>query len=111
MAIEPSESELAWLEDAVAEGLPYSKMAAHMGCCTDTLKRILHREGIVEFEGAKYQSRTLDKPVMWDRPCMRCKDETPRPKWQYFCARCSDLNERIESQVGDIFDTELVVDF
>jgi rRNA maturation endonuclease Nob1 len=91
-----TEDTLAWLNTAVSDGMHYSKMAAHVGCCTDTLKRILHRHGIVEFEGAKFQSRTIDNSLKWERPCMRCRDARPRPKWQYFCDRCTSQNERIQ---------------
>jgi len=104
MPIQPTEQQLEWLDDAVQRGLPYSKMATVIGCCTDTLKRILHRHGIVEFEGAKYQSRTIDKPVQWTRPCMRCGDDTPRPKWQYFCDRCTEQNDRIDGATDDTFE-------
>lgn len=67
----------------------YRAMAKMFGVCTDTLKRMLVREGLAEFEGAKYVvgSKGSDY-VMWKRPCMKCKDETPRPKWQYICDRC-----------------------
>ena len=65
-----------------------------MGVCVDTLKRILQREGLAEFDAAKYAvSLSFDTQQTWVRPCMRCKDETPRPKWQYICDRCKERNE------------------
>ena len=68
----------------------YRAMAKDFGCCTDTLKRILVREGLAEFDGAKYAISPTHKSEqkIWERPCMRCKDASPRPKWQYICDTC-----------------------
>ena len=67
-------------------------------CCTDTLKRILVREDMADFEGAKYalspSHRTQTK--MWKRPCIRCKSEVERPKWQYICDKCKHLTSHAE---------------
>ncbi len=91
--IKPSEQQLAWLDEAVAKDIPYAEMARHIGCCTDTLKRILHRHSIVKFQGAKYQSRNELQGPQWTRPCMRCKSTEERPKWQFFCSVCTEENE------------------
>lgn len=81
----------------------YRAMAKEFDCCTDTLKRILVREGLAEFDGAKYAISPLHKShaEMWRRPCMRCKDDTPRPKWQYFCDACKSRQDT--SGVPDSF--------
>lgn len=68
--------------------LPFTELAGRIGCCVDTLKRILMREGLAEFEGAKYAVRRDHDEAMWTRPCMSCKCCRPRPKNHYFCARC-----------------------
>jgi hypothetical protein len=85
-----TQDEREYLRLAVEQSHSYVSMALHMSVCVDTLKRILQREGLAEFEGAKYVvslSRT-NKPETWRRPCMSCKDDKPRPKWQYLCAKC-----------------------
>jgi IS30 family transposase len=72
----------------------YRAMADYMNVCTDTLKRILVREGMAEFDGAKYAvspQKSLQK--MWNRPCMKCKDDSARPKWQYICDRCKSTTD------------------
>lgn len=84
--ITPNEEQLDWLVAAVERGDTYRSMASHMGCCVDTLKRILHRHAIVEFDGAKYQIKPSYE--MWTRPCMRCQCTAPRPKALYFCDIC-----------------------
>lgn len=89
---EVSHDLLDWLDDAVERQVPYSQMAAYAGCCTDTIKRVLNRYGIVEFEGAKYAFK--DALPTWSRPCNRCGDARPRPKWQYFCDACTADNNR-----------------
>lgn len=84
---EPTPEQLEWLENAVEEGnVTYRAMAKHIGVCVDTLKRILHRNDIIHFDGAKYQ--LYPETVMWNRPCMKCKDDTTRPKGLYFCNGC-----------------------
>lgn len=89
---EVTDDLLDWLVDAVERGTSYVYMAARVGCCTDTVKRILHRHGIKEFEGAKYAYK--DPPEMWSRPCNRCGDASPREKWLYFCTKCTIENNR-----------------
>ena len=48
--------------------------------CVDTLKRILVREGLRDFEGAKYVVARKVTVAMWERPCMDCKSTELRPK-------------------------------
>jgi IS30 family transposase len=82
---------------------PYTEMAQHLNVCVDTLKRILHREGLFEFEGAKYAvspSNRLNQET-WCRPCLKCKDDSPRPKWVYVCAKCKLANDNLYSGVDD----------
>lgn len=67
----------------------YRAMAVYVGVCTDTLKRILVREGMAEFDGAKYAvSPYKALQQTWVRPCLKCRDDAPRPKWQYICDKC-----------------------
>jgi rRNA maturation endonuclease Nob1 len=68
--------------------LSYNQMADDIGCCTDTLKRILVRLGLQEFDGAKYQLRREADLKTWTRPCMGCGSEKKRPKNHYFCKAC-----------------------
>lgn len=87
-SLTPNERE--FLRRAIDNGDTYTSMSAYLSVCVDTLKRILQREGLAEFEGAKYVvslART-NKPNVWSRPCISCKDDSPRPKWQYFCNKC-----------------------
>ena len=51
-----SNADLKWLQKNHLNH-SYSELAQRVGCCVDTLKRILVREGLQEFEGAKYQVR------------------------------------------------------
>ncbi len=94
--VEVTKDVLDYLTKAVETKKPYTEMAQHLGFCVDTVKRILHREGLVEFEGAKYViALSSEKHTKtWNRPCMRCKCTKPRPKWQYFCNKCKEHNEQ-----------------
>jgi len=74
------------LEFMLDNNYSYRSMARRFNCCSDTIKRILMREELAVFEGAKYsQQRQVET---WKRPCLKCKAETPRPKWQYVCNDC-----------------------
>lgn len=64
-------------------------MAANLGCNVDTLKRILVRQGIANFPGAKFVPSRASQETFWTRPCMRCRDTTERPRNQYICDRCT----------------------
>lgn len=85
--IRVSDSDLSWLRQN-HRLKTYSDMAQRLGCCVDTLKRILVREGLQEFDGAKYQVRRDFQGKTWTRPCMKCGDKTERPKMWFFCKSC-----------------------
>jgi hypothetical protein len=82
-----ADEDMDWLRQN-HDSLPFTLLASRVGCCVDTLKRILMREGLAEFEGAKYAVRRDHAEAKWTRPCMSCKCARPRPKNHYFCARC-----------------------
>ncbi|OEC41944.1 hypothetical protein A9G06_19865 [Aeromonas sp. DNP9] len=77
--------QLDWLRSLPPESLPVQ--AERVGVCVDTLKRILVREGIREFDGAKFVAPL--KVNYWTRPCLFCKKCVKRPKWQFICDRCA----------------------
>lgn len=85
-----TDSQVKRLRYMLNNDYSYRAMAKAFDVCTDTLKRMLVREGLAEFDGAKYAVSPNHKSQnqMWERPCMRCKDASPRPKWQYVCDRC-----------------------
>jgi IS30 family transposase len=94
--VKVSKGDLQYLANALKEKKPYTEMARHLNICVDTVKRILQREGLAEFEGAKYVvalSNTKNTKY-WNRPCMKCKTTKTRPKWQYFCDKCTEINEQ-----------------
>jgi hypothetical protein len=68
----------------------YRAMARRFDISSDTLKRILIREGLAEFDGAKYAivSQEIENLDLWERPCIKCKSSDPRPRWQYVCDNC-----------------------
>lgn len=83
-----SDADLNWLKKNHTTH-SYPDMARRIGCCVDTLKRILVREGLQEFEGAKYQvAQRNHKQAMWERPCMGCGEPEHRPRFWYFCRSC-----------------------
>ena len=87
----------------------YRAMSKAFGVCTDTVKRMLVREGLAEFDGAKYAISPMHKTqaAMWKRPCLKCGDATPRPKWQYVCDRCktnADISGLPDSYIEAGFD-------
>lgn len=87
--------ELSYLDLAVHTQVPYAEMAKTLSVCTDTLKRILMREGLAYFDGAKFvvsQTLTL-KTTLWTRPCTTCGCTRPRPKYQFRCNRCHELED------------------
>lgn len=83
--IQPSDIE--WLRCHHTQST-YTYMARHVGVCVDTLKRILAREGIQQFDAAKYEPAPKLSLQFWNRPCTNCRSPERRPKWQYFCSRC-----------------------
>lgn len=72
--------------------MPLRQMAKEAGCCVDTLKRILNREGIAVFSAAKYQTSKRERQATWVRPCLSCGSKKPRPKWQFVCNACKELH-------------------
>lgn len=93
--IELSGEQVQWLRDN-HEGLTFVDMAAEIGVCVDTLKRILVRLELRHFDAAKYvrpRSVTEQQPT-WSRPCSGCGCTKPRAKWQFFCDPCHERQER-----------------
>jgi|TARA_R110000824_G_scaffold78516_8_gene198147 IS30 family transposase len=95
--------DIEYLTDALKDELPYTQMARRLGICVDTVKRILQREGLRDFDGAKYvvALSSARNVKMWERPCIRCRDEQPRPKWQFMCKKCTEYNEQHGTVLGD----------
>jgi len=87
-----TDEDMEWLREN-HDRVSYSSAAKRLGVCADTLKRILVREGLQDFSGAKYVSARRNDTQMWERPCMRCGDTEPRPKWIYFCQSCKNSLE------------------
>ena len=79
--------DLSWLRNNHTK-TTYAVMAEKIGVCVDTLKRILVRQGLQDFDGAKYQLKRDTDILMWSRPCLDCCDETPRPKMWFYCREC-----------------------
>ena len=86
-----SRVQMDWLHSHHAR-TTYAQMARKLGVNVDTLKRILQREGLREFEGAKYQLSRENTTAMWDRPCMACGDTKSRPRHWYYCVDCRLAN-------------------
>ncbi len=84
-----TDEQLSYLRDNIND-CTFTHLARHIGVCVDTLKRILARHNIKQFDGAKYVPKF--KPATWNRPCMKCKSTATRPKWQYICNSCKERN-------------------
>jgi len=83
--------DLNWLEATYkSNSMTLRAMATEAGCCVDTLKRILNREGIAIYSAAKYQTSSRKNAGTWQRPCMKCGSSKSRPKWQYICTPCKE---------------------
>jgi len=82
-----SATQLNWLANN-KDRLTDQDMADEIGCCVDTLRRILMREGLAHYGAAKYVVAESRRQEKWARPCLICKTTKPRPKWQYVCNRC-----------------------
>lgn len=82
-----SDADMSWLRQN-HDKKPFTEIAKRLGCCVDTLKRILVREGLREFDGAKYQLRRDRAGQTWNRPCMSCGNTDTRPKQWFFCKAC-----------------------
>ena len=89
------EGELNAIKLMLKLNYSYREMAKQLSVCTDTLKRILVREGLAEFEGAKYACKPGHKNFSssWQKPCLKCRDDSPRPKGQFICNDCKKANE------------------
>jgi hypothetical protein len=86
--IKLSEETRQWLKANHAQ-LTISELSRVLGCCDDTTKRILMRENLRFFSGAKFViSRSRTEQNAWRRPCLRCACTKPRPKNQYICDSC-----------------------
>tara|TARA_B100000780_G_scaffold75850_1_gene51081 strand:- start:565 stop:888 length:324 start_codon:yes stop_codon:yes gene_type:complete len=85
-----TEGQRDLLEWMLHNDYSYRAMARRFDVSSDTLKRILIREELAEFEGAKYAivSQEVDTLDNWERPCIKCKSDEPRPRWQYVCINC-----------------------
>lgn len=81
-----TEEQVAWLTRH-HNRRTFEDQARRIGCCVDTLKRILVRLGLREFDGAKYAMRARQQ--VWIRPCMNCGCAKPRPRLQYICDTCT----------------------
>jgi len=79
----PTPEQMAWLRAAITRNASFREMASHMKVCVDTVKRILHRNRLMDFDGAKYALAIPTKT--WNRPCLRCGCKKTRPKNQYYC--------------------------
>jgi len=81
------------LEYMLDHDYTYRAMARRFDCCSDTIKRILIREGLAEFNGAKYAITANQSEIdNWERPCLKCKSTNPRPRWQYVCNKCKSTD-------------------
>lgn len=83
---------LRWLTENHKK-LTLNELAREVGCCVDTLKRILVREGLAEFDGAKFAPKREHNAQLWQRPCMRCRCTIARPRNLYLCERCRSIEE------------------
>jgi len=88
-----SEGQRDLLEWMLHNDYSYRAMARRFDVSSDTLKRILIREELAEFDGAKYAivSQETENQDLWERPCLKCKSDAPRPRWQYVCNRCKPV--------------------
>ena len=70
------------------DGATIRSMAKWLGVCTDTAKRVLVREGITDYAGAKFAPSASGLEQTWNRPCSKCGCTKTRPKWSYRCEVC-----------------------
>jgi|GEM_PF-2435259 len=85
--VELSQDDLEWLH-ANHSRTSHKDIAARLGVCTDTAKRILARLGLQNFPGAKYAVAQTHLVKTWNRPCLTCGDKSTRPKGWFFCRSC-----------------------
>jgi len=85
--IELKKRELNWLRRN-HDRVPYTEQARRIGVSVDTLKRILVKNGIAEFDGAKYARPPFEDAPRWDRPCIKCGSTEDRLRAYYLCTSC-----------------------
>ena len=85
--VELTEDDRNWLRERHWQET-YPDMAQRIGCCVDTIKRILVREGLQEFDGAKYQVKRHNHVRQWTRPCLDCQSTELRPRMWFYCTPC-----------------------
>ena len=90
-----SDEQIEWLKMNCYD-VSYAEMARVIGCCTDTLKRILVRLNLKDFHGAKYAVEGGPKPKTWNRPCSKCGCTKTRPKFHFRCSACHEKEESWE---------------
>ena len=79
-----TDDNMKWLREH-HDNVTLTEAADRIGVCVDTLKRILVREGLRDFEGAKYVVARKETVATWERPCMDCGCTEQRPKNWYYC--------------------------
>jgi hypothetical protein len=93
--VQLTDEQIEWLKTHCYD-LSYAEMARGIGCCSDTLKRILVRLDLKHFNGAKYAVEGGPKQHTWTRPCTNCGCTKARPKWQFRCVNCHEKEESWE---------------
>jgi hypothetical protein len=88
--IKLSDETRQWLHANHAQ-FTVEALSQALGCHPDTTKRILMREGLRWFSGAKYTvARVHTEKADWRRPCIVCGCKKSRSKWQYRCDKCTE---------------------
>lgn len=82
-----AEDDLLWLREN-HDTVTLTHAADRLGVCIDTLKRLLVKEGLRDFPGAKYQVALVHTVQTWDRACLGCRKRELRPKGWFFCRPC-----------------------
>lgn len=85
-----------YLSAALESGHSYEQIARKLGCCADTVKRIMSKLEIVSFDSAKFAFPPTT--ILWTKPCLRCKSDAPRPKNKYYCDRCRHTDDGLPPQ-------------
>lgn len=95
-----TDEQLATVAALRRSGIPWADITARFGCHEQTIKKELHRSGVMTFHGNKYEppATSVPKTSMWERPCTVCGTTNPRPKWQY---RCDPCKARLENGLPD----------
>lgn len=81
----------AWLRSNYLQ--PITAIAARIGCCTDTARRILTRMGLVLYPGAKY-APARQRPVKKQKRCLRCRHKFNGHRTQFMCADCRGVADK-----------------